>query len=692
MNNPLYRKMFQQPGMSRQPLGILASSPQLANTVQQRQQPVRMAQGGLNTTSGNANNLQVVVKQLEALKQNGDAKALQRIAADPNQPGLVKRIANNFAQSLLPTSVPLVQVGDVNLGNALNDATNRSPIGQSVGGQERSAKLKKIPSKAVAAAGSGIEALTKVQGPALKDVYGPFPDSSFSALLRSQNIGQGGVDLGPKSPIFVPDESSGMDILGNQPTSMLGIPTVASGVATGLEKVFRANPIARAKGPVLTDPSVPFVPDMPSEGLVKGSSGPDLDDDYLIAPKPIVIESQTGKKSETQNSAEKDASKETNKSKYEVVESKPKLLTPENITLIGSDTPEGNDLTLKVGESLTEAGKNISTGDLGLSSTEDLVNSIFGVDDAVAAKTGKKPTKKEKVAAEMEILKEFFGEKAAKDIRTDFNYNLMMTGLLIAAGESPNAGTNIAKGLAAGLKTYGDATGEAAKQENELQQALGLQAYKNVTDELAAEKLSAAREKDTKIRVSAEIATANMNNNAAAQRLSAQLGNNRDQWKAQLAQADSQFDARMEIENKKLNLEPAEIRTLKTLIKQPELIEIMQKAAEAKDPNQTYSDILTGMLKSPLMMTQFTKADGSIDMQALGALARVGAKMAPSLSIGSTGSVETSAAGAGQQTTAIPAAPSGLPVGGKYSPQTKKWYTPDSSSSTGWSEWSGQAQ
>ena len=689
MNNPLYRKMFQQPGMSRQPLGILASSPQLANTVQQRQQPVRMAQGGLNTTGGNANNLQVIVKQLEALKQSGDAKALQKIAADPNQSGLVKRIANNFAQSLLPSSVPLVQVGDVNLGNALSDATGRKPVGQSVGGQERSDVI--TPQVDVNL------------GNALSDFSGRKPiGQSVGGQERSAALSDAPSKIMEGLSTGIDKVGIGLTDVGEKISSALtvspseGVGTYRSpkekqaDVKNRLSKVFGFRGFGRPAEEIYDfEINTTKSQDVFDDGI---ETATDFEGGVAAGLPLTPAEELAASKTSTQNSAEKDASKETSKTRYEVVDSKPKLLTPETITLIGSETPEGNDLTLKVGETLTEAGKNISTGDLGLSSTEDLVNSIFSVDDAVSAKTGKQPTKKERVAAEMEILKEFFGEKAAKDIRTDFNYNLMMTGLLIAAGESPNAGTNIAKGLAAGLKNYGDATGEAAKQENELQRALGLQAYKNVTDELSAEKLSAAKERDTKIQVSAQIATANMNNNAAARRLSAQIGNNRDQWKAQLAQADSQFDTRMKVENKRLDMPPAEIRTLKTLMKQPELIEIMQKAAEAKDPNQTYSQILTGILKSSLMMTQFTKEDGSIDMQKAGAMARVAAAMAPSLTIGSTGSVETSAAGAGQQTTTIPAAPSGLPTGGKYSPQTKKWYTPDSSSSTGWSEWSGQAQ
>jgi len=45
--NPLNRKMFRQPGMSRQPMGILASSPELANVVRRRMgQPVQMVHGG----------------------------------------------------------------------------------------------------------------------------------------------------------------------------------------------------------------------------------------------------------------------------------------------------------------------------------------------------------------------------------------------------------------------------------------------------------------------------------------------------------------------------------------------------------------------------------------------------------------------------------------------------------------------
>ena len=71
--NPLNRRMFRQPGMSRQPAGILASSPQLANTVANRP-PVRMANGGTNTYTS----------AVQRAVQAGDKKALQELAKPVN--------------------------------------------------------------------------------------------------------------------------------------------------------------------------------------------------------------------------------------------------------------------------------------------------------------------------------------------------------------------------------------------------------------------------------------------------------------------------------------------------------------------------------------------------------------------------------------------------------------------------------
>ena len=101
--------------------------------------------------------------------------------------------------------------------------------------------------------------------------------------------------------------------------------------------------------------------------------------------------------------------------------------------------------------------------------------------------TTEEPTRKERIEARKAMLTDLLGEDAAKDIRTDANYNLMMTGLLIAAGESPNALANIAKGAAAGLSKYGDVVGDKAVKKREREEKISLQAISDIRDEISTE-------------------------------------------------------------------------------------------------------------------------------------------------------------------------------------------------------------
>ena len=672
--NPLYRKMFQQPGMSRQPMGILASSPELANVAAQRQ-PVRMAQGG-------DVGLQKVVSQLEALKQSGDVESLKRVANDPSAPGLVRRIANNFADSLLPDSVPLIQVGDVNLGNALSDAANRKPvgqsvggqersavitpqgnvgdvnlsnalsdfsgrkpIGQSVGGQERSAALRSVPGKVAGVVGAGVDELTRTRGPALKDVYGPFPDSPLNAFLRKFNVGQ----VGPDAPTAVPDESGLMTVSGDKPTGMLGIPTALSGIATGVEKVVRAGPAARAKGP--QPPAPEPVPDMPSEGLIKDRSVGTLEDYLITGSKTGTSEVSSGAPTPKDNAKRPDGSTATDADAMAADAAITPVIEKPTVDLITSKTEDGEAAAASAGVKLGAAGETLAKSqDLGVADFNTLINRMVGIDSAVSEKTGKAPNKKEMVKAEMEILKEFFGEKTSKDIRTTASYNLMMTGLMIAAGESPDAGTNIAKGLAAGLKSYGDATGEAAKEREKLEQALGLQAYKNVTDKMAADALAQTKQKELRMQLGSQFAIANMNNNAAADRLNTQIGAQRDEWKAKLNQSSDQFKQSLDLKVKELNMPPETIRTLIELQKTPALLEIQRQYAANKDPNKTYVDILGKLLSSPATGFLATQPGGS---DKLTAVAQALAESAPYTLLDSE-TTKTTGTGTGTGTGTIP--------------------------------------
>jgi hypothetical protein len=65
------------------------------------------------------------------------------------------------------------------------------------------------------------------------------------------------------------------------------------------------------------------------------------------------------------------------------------------------------------------------------------------------------------------ILESTIGDKGS--IKTDKDFNLIMTGLLIAAGDSPDALTNITRGLAQGFKMYGDSLDDDRKEKREIQ-------------------------------------------------------------------------------------------------------------------------------------------------------------------------------------------------------------------------------
>ncbi len=104
---------------------------------------------------------------------------------------------------------------------------------------------------------------------------------------------------------------------------------------------------------------------------------------------------------------------------------------------------------------------------------------------------GKPLTYKQRVEARFKVLKDLMGEDQAKDIRSDKNYNLMMLGLRIAAGQDPNALTNIAAGAGQQLQEFGEASGEASQRRAEKIESLTMLAASDVSEEMKAE---AARE------------------------------------------------------------------------------------------------------------------------------------------------------------------------------------------------------
>ena len=146
-----------------------------------------------------------------------------------------------------------------------------------------------------------------------------------------------------------------------------------------------------------------------------------------------------------------------------------------------------------LGLSVIDKIKNASKQPQGISTND--ADKALGIEDL---------SFKDRVKARREIISAALGRDVAeKDVRTDLNYNLMMTGLLVAAGQSPDALTNIANGLAAGLAGYGKAKGEATEAKRKEDIAVGLAAVEQVFKEAEAEKTLSDTELRKSIVVSA---------------------------------------------------------------------------------------------------------------------------------------------------------------------------------------------
>ena len=161
------------------------------------------------------------------------------------------------------------------------------------------------------------------------------------------------------------------------------------------------------------------------------------------------------------------------------------IVSPEIQRVLRGDKPSGEEKPEEKAETKVIEPKDLVT-DI-TTALEDENKSTKQKADAIDEALDIKGTRKERTAQRYEYLKELLGEDKAKDIRTDANYNLIMTGLMIAAGQSPDALTNIATGLAKGLKGYGEASGEAAKEENKRERAMKLMAAKEIGEEITAE-------------------------------------------------------------------------------------------------------------------------------------------------------------------------------------------------------------
>lgn len=434
--NPLHRKMFRQPGMSRQPAGILASSPELSNVVRQRMgQPVQMANGGQNVTD--------YMSAIRDLAAKGDKATLNNIATDQRLPRSVQMAAANAlaGRSGVPDQIQAAPVSDAD-----RMAANRANLGALRGRVSQDALTDQAMS-AIAAGGSprdGIEAIDPRitdSVAALTALRGKTRADALSDEAMAQMRPDPSATTNPNILPAMPDESSGLGVMGEDPT----------GLPFGLELPFITGEAAKPKNKQPTDTELAAAQ---AEGMSRRGDFPD---------RPSGDLSKV-----TTDTATDTATAETNEPAAE-----------DAATALVTDP---STLFPQINEVLDGEGSNKQKAD--------------AVDEALNIKG----TRKERTEQRYEMLKDLLGEDKAKDIRTDVGYNLMMTGLMIAAGQSGDAMTNIATGLAKGLAGYGTAAGEAAQAATKEEKALKLMAAKEVGDEMTAEtaaKIRAGELKDS---------------------------------------------------------------------------------------------------------------------------------------------------------------------------------------------------
>jgi len=429
LNNPLDRKMFRQAGMSKQPMGILASSPELMTTAQKammNNKPIK-AQSAVSVNTNTPN----LIDSLFGTNI-GSYRYLQ--------PGnsILKDLKNNFSfgssdtektyeTKLIPEGAPTAGFVET---TQKPKKKNQSLFGVDMVGPD--GKPMKEGDSIDSISGTPLKDIPKINKKYQQSLVVKKGDSDFTKDIKGfmSSVG-GGYDT------IVKKIDDGLNYFRNQAEKEKAVTNRLSGMQADLN--------ARAS----VDPQRNI---MATGGDPDGGVGEKLAGPSRLAPP------STGERG--------------------LVD--PNVLSPDDPRF-----PEAFPMAkpaevagLSVIDKIKEDAKNPK------GTTTKGSDEALGIADL---------SFKDRVKARRDIISAALGRDVAeKDVRTDVNYNLIMTGLLVAAGESPNAMTNIAKGLAAGLAGYGKAAGESAEAKRKEEIAIGLAA---VEQEFKSDEAQKARDK-----------------------------------------------------------------------------------------------------------------------------------------------------------------------------------------------------
>ena len=509
--NPLNRKMFRQPGMSRQPAGILASSPELYNVVRQRMgQPVQMANGGQNVTD--------YMSAIRDLAAKGDKATLNNIARDQRLPRSVQMAAANaLAGRTVPGQIQTAPVPNAdrmaanraNLGalrgrvgqdaltdqamaqiNAANRSSEPSLIDQGIAAANKGmgtvneflygTDTERTPIQTgLRALDTGVRAVTSSAGNLMSgDFMRPVTDYLTTPQLTEEGVRQADI-----AALTAKDEFGNIPDDGKMPSETLAA-TATNGSSTfGTPRpvVTTLDPGAQAEADAAL-PETTIDPATQDPGVRAGVTG--TEPPKKVKKKKTAVEAAINL-AESNETADAQAEK----------------------TVVGATNSE--NVNAAIASALETQQSDASDKD-----KAEATDSILGI-------TAK--TRKERVKAGQALIKEMLGEDQAKDMRTDANYNLMMLGLLMATGQSSSALANFAEAAKVTLGSYAKAKGERSEAKRKEDRAIALKALDEVGAEISQEE---KRMYDNQVRADSRRHDLNLQNQrdvAALQRLDRQL-------------------------------------------------------------------------------------------------------------------------------------------------------------------------
>tara|TARA_R110002074_G_scaffold401925_1_gene602269 strand:+ start:907 stop:2811 length:1905 start_codon:yes stop_codon:yes gene_type:complete len=516
MNNPLNRKMFRQAGMSKQPMGILASSPELMTTAQKAMmsgQPVTAQVGtSVNTKATTGFGL--------------------------NQSPSVPSGVGNFIKNAFTTDSPSALGQVINYGLKGLSAKKDSDADKDAEEANENAKNKIV--KAYSQAGIG-DATGSELGYSAKEAPSSWDDTNqaiksyfnktSSGIIKNiessglasggEDLTSGGVDLDKKGAwenlkIIAKNATVGLVESAISGSKYIKDKTKETRNQMSLERALSAEDtggLRNKNNAVTADYQKLLQREEDARNAQFGFRKSIFGVEYGDREKVVLQPGETGgpKEEETkeitkvlkpqENAIDKNITKNITKNKAEVppqesfTEVQNKILefdraSEEGYTSDGGRTKIGEEQAvlrdMLYGVTTDSLNSKEAKGTSPVSENNMTFKSELG--KVLGINTDDMPLKN-RHAMYKKMLEGITG-KSPGNLKSDANFNLIMTGLLIASGESPNALTNIAKGAAQGLKMYGDSLAEDNKEKKSIE----LAAFK-----LAVTANEAQKERDVKL-------------------------------------------------------------------------------------------------------------------------------------------------------------------------------------------------